>query len=266
MINLFSSVTNLCDLHCHIIPYVDDGVDDYEDARNMIIEEYSQGVRLIVMTPHLRLGMFDTSVSIVQRHFAELQNWHNETDMYDLKLYISREYYCDERLEVLLDAYAEEKEEVSYKGQNYLPKNEIIPFGEHNCILLEFSSNRLQSEEFERFIRKASNAGFTPIIAHVERYPAVQKNPSITLKMKDLGAYLQVNCENILLRNKNIESNTADILIKQEIADIAASDSHNLYSRLPNLKKSYNILKRIYGKNTADKLLIKNPQLLVYDS
>lgn len=266
MINLFSSVTNLCDLHCHIIPYVDDGVDDLEDARNMIIEEYSQGGRLIVMTPHLRYGMFDTAVNIVQRHFADLQGWLNETKMNDLKIYISREYYCDERLEVLLDAYAENREKVSYKGQYYIPKDEIIPFGEHNCILLEFSSNRIQSEEFERFIRKASSAGLTPIIAHVERYPAVQKDPSIASKMKEAGAYIQVNCENILLKNKNIESNTVDILIKQEIADIAASDSHNLYSRLPNLKKSYNLLKRIYGKDTADKLLIENPQFLVYGS
>ena len=265
MIELFNKVNDLSDLHCHIVPYADDGVEDFETAREMIIKEYSQGVRSIVATPHLRYGMFDTPGNAIQKHLTELGKWLDKTNMNDLALFISREYYCDERLLVLLDGFISGKNEVYYDGQCYIPKEEILPFGKHRCVLLEFSSNRIQTDEFAEYINRTVEIGLTPIIAHVERYPAVQENPSIVGRMKEIGAYIQVNCESVLTRNKSVEGTTTDILIKQELVDVAASDSHDLNWRLPNIKRGYSHLKRVYGKDIADKLLRLNAQFLIFD-
>ena len=60
--------------------------------------------------------------------------------MNDLELFLSREYYCDERFEMLLDGYANGSDEVIFDGEKLVPKEEIRPFGKHKCILLEFSS------------------------------------------------------------------------------------------------------------------------------
>ena len=66
-----SKGASLSDIHCHLIPYVDDGAGDIYDAKALLLEEYSQGVRQIVMTPHFRYKMFDTSIEIVKKHYED---------------------------------------------------------------------------------------------------------------------------------------------------------------------------------------------------
>lgn len=259
-----SSANDLADLHCHIVPFVDDGAEDLEEAKKIIEEEYAQGVRHIAMTVHLRYGMFDTPVEQVKRHYNTLKKWIAGSNMNDMEVHLSREYYCDERFEALIDGYIANQDEVVYENRRYNPREEIIPFGKHNCILLEFSSGRMQSDEFEIFIEKASQAGLTPILAHVERYPAVQERPTIVYKMRKLGAYIQVNCEPLLAKSKSRECETAHALVQNEMVDIVSSDVHDLEMREPNLKKCYSLLKRKYGKRTADKLLRDNALALVH--
>ena len=259
-----SYIENMIDLHCHAVPYVDDGAADIEDSKEIIRAEYEQGVRLIVMTVHLREEMFDSSIKKVCEHYMELKKWLVSSDMKDMDIMLSREYYCDNRLLALMDGYINNMEEVNYQDQKYNPESEILPFGNKKCILLEFSSNRLQDEEFEIFIKKASDAGLTPIIAHAERYPAVQKRPTIVDQMIDQGAYIQVNCENVLSRVKTLESETAKLLVRNGKADIISSDTHDLEFRSPNLKKCYAHIYKKYGKKTADDLLRNNASFLVY--
>ncbi len=257
-------ISGMIDLHCHIVPYVDDGAEDIEEAKNIIRDEYNQGVRLLVMTVHLRYGTFDTPIEKVQKHFQELKKWLSQSDMRDMTILLSREYYCDDRLEALLDGYIQHSEEVVYKGHVYSPKEEILPFGEYKCILLEFSSNRIQNSAFERFIEKAMHAGLMPILAHVERYPIVQERPTIVYKLQDLGAYIQVNCESLLDRAGRTECETAQILVQKGLVDFVSSDTHDLKRRPPNHKKCYSALQKKYGKDIADKLLRNNAEVMIY--
>ena len=97
MINRKSTVIGLADIHCHIVPFVDDGADDMETAKELIREEYLQGVRTLVMTTHLRKGMFDTPIYKVRKHFEQLVEWVSSTEMREMRLFLSREYYCDGR-------------------------------------------------------------------------------------------------------------------------------------------------------------------------
>ncbi|WP_026524035.1 tyrosine-protein phosphatase [Butyrivibrio sp. MB2005] len=253
----------LFDLHSHIIPYVDDGAEDLEEAKSLIREEYSQGVRFIVMTVHLRSGMFETSVQKVKRHFSELKEWLPETDMSDLEVCFSREYYCDERFEALLDAYIQGKDFVEFDGKRYSSKEEIIPFGNKKCILLEFSSGRNQKDEYGKFIKKVMMAGLTPIIAHAERYPAVQANPELIYELRKAGAYIQVNCDSILENGSKRVCETADILLKNDCVDIVCSDVHDMCGRVINMKKCFNYVKKKYGIETAKLLFHDNAEYLI---
>ncbi|WP_026516928.1 tyrosine-protein phosphatase [Butyrivibrio sp. MC2021] len=255
----------LADMHCHIVPYVDDGASDLEEAKRIIIEEYEQGVRLIVMTVHFKHGSFDTPAAKVKKHFDSLLKWLDTTDMTDLDVYVTREYYCDKRLALLLDGYARGKDKVVYEDITYVPEEEILPFGGHRCILLEFSSGRKQMKAFEAFTRLAVHAGLTPIIAHAERYPMVQENPEILRVARKYGAYIQVNGDAILGKDLKRVCDTARNLIKSDIADIVSSDSHDLEVRSPNLKKSNGFLKSKFGNEVANLLLHDNAYYLVYD-
>jgi protein-tyrosine phosphatase len=264
MIDFHKTVIGLADLHSHVVPYVDDGTEDYEEAKELISQEYDQGVRTLVMTVHFRNGMFDTPISKVKRHFSELQEWLHTTEMKDMNLYLSREYHCDERLAILLDAYAEGQSELVYEDISYNPREEILPFGQKKCILLEFSSDRMQNSEFEIFIQKASQAGLTPIIAHAERCPAVQDRPTIVYKLRDQGALVQVNCESLIARAGTRAGDTANALVDNKLADVVSSDCHDLKRRPPNIKKCYAFLRKKYGVTTADRLLRDNANSLIY--
>ncbi len=265
MFNFIKPVIGLIDVHSHIVPFSDDGAEDFEEAQELIRNEYLQGVRTIVMTVHLRNGMFNTPVSKVLKHFEELKWWLESTDMNDLDLYLSREYYCDARFMAILDGYINGDDEVFFENKKYNPREEIRPFGEKKCILLEFSSGRMQNSEFEIFIKKASQAGLTPIIAHVERYPAVQKRPTIVYEMKEQGALVQVNCESLLFKTETTANKVVKELIKNELVDLVSSDCHNLYDRLPEMKKCYLFLKKEYGVSKADGLMRDNAFSLIYD-
>ena len=63
-------VQGIFDMHCHIVPFVDDGAEDMKEALAMLKEEYLQGVRGIIVTPHFRLGMFETSFEEVKKQIV----------------------------------------------------------------------------------------------------------------------------------------------------------------------------------------------------
>ena len=60
----------LFDIHCHLIPGVDDGAQDLEETRRLLRMEYEQGVRNIIATPHYRDQMFDTPIRTIRSQFA----------------------------------------------------------------------------------------------------------------------------------------------------------------------------------------------------
>ena len=65
----------LTDIHCHILPYVDDGSDDEDETRDLIAMQSRQGVDRIIITPHLREGMFETSQRQVDMEFDRLREY-----------------------------------------------------------------------------------------------------------------------------------------------------------------------------------------------
>ena len=68
----------LVDIHCHILPGVDDGAPDMETSRAMIRDAYEQGVRYIIATPHYRPEMFEPSMKKVIRVYHELRDYAEE--------------------------------------------------------------------------------------------------------------------------------------------------------------------------------------------
>ena len=87
-------MTKLVDLHCHILPYVDDGALRTEESEQLLDMLYLQGVRVICATPHLREKMFETPDEEILAQFDELQAYAARRS-YAVRLFLSREYHCD---------------------------------------------------------------------------------------------------------------------------------------------------------------------------
>lgn len=255
----------LCDLHCHLLPYVDDGATDMEEACAMLKSEYAQGVRTIVITTHLRTGFFDTPADKVQKHYLQLQEWARQDGLFDLKILQSREYYCDERLWTLLRGYTDGVREVVYEGVSFDPQKEILPFGIRKCILLEFSDRREQKNEMKQFVRAVSAAGLTPVLAHVERYPAVQQEYNLLNELRQMGAMVQINAEAVMGREGRLQRELTHALIREQLADLVASDAHHAEKRKPDLQECYRYINRKFNAVCGKQLLYAGPYHLIHE-
>ena len=76
----------MADIHCHLLPYVDDGAQDLAEAMELLKMQYQQGVCLICFTPHLRKGMFETPDADIIRRFERVYEQASEVFKGKLKL------------------------------------------------------------------------------------------------------------------------------------------------------------------------------------
>lgn len=113
-------MTNLVDIHCHLLPYVDDGAENFTEARHLLESQLQQGVQTICFTPHWRTGMFESTQQTVEAQFARLQQ--EAAKRYpQLRLCLGREYFCDS--EFLDHLFAQQ----SAAGRSSTPQNGAVP-------------------------------------------------------------------------------------------------------------------------------------------
>ncbi|NCB94690.1 MAG: capsular biosynthesis protein [Clostridia bacterium] len=198
----------LTDIHCHLIPGVDDGAKDMETAQRMLRAEYKDGVRRIIVTPHYRRGMFETPLATVVTQFEALKKAAKElTD--DLQLELGCEYHSN--LEMVDNLLAGEQRTMA--GSKY--------------VLVEFS----ERHSFRNIWNQTSNLmqeGYQPIVAHIERYPCILDAPQRATELSEAGVMLQVNAGSLLGDEGFSAKRFARRLMKQELIDFVASDSHSM--------------------------------------
>lgn len=226
----------LTDVHCHVLPLVDDGPQSLEESVKILKEAYEQGVRYMIMTPHYRPGMFEPSMRRIMYSYKYLKE---VAQGLGIKIRLGCENYRHEGLvEELL-----EKKRPTMAGSKY--------------VLVEFSGHDLFST-VRNTVYELTNHGFKPIIAHVERYTSCQTVEKIK-ELKELGASIQVNAGSILGEDGWQLKRFCDQLMKEELIDFIGSDTHNTKTRKMNLKKCASYVKRKMGKKYAQQVLIENP-------
>ena len=105
--------------------------------------------------------------------------------------------------------------------------------------------------------------GYTPILAHVERYSLIMENPNIIYDCINEGAVIQVNASSVLGKHGKEMKRVADILLDNNMVHIIASDAHGSERRRPQLKEAYDFIKNKYSKEIADNLFQNNQSLII---
>ncbi len=233
-------ISGLTDVHCHILPYVDDGAQNLAEAQAMLQIQKNQGVETVYCTPHLRQGMFETPQKKVDEKFAQLEDIAAKMHM---KLFLSREYHCDEGLKQLLQ------------------KEEIRPLADGVHILIEFSS-RHRPEDMFRYLAAVKAIGLVPIIAHIERYDCLLQEPILVEQLIQAGAWTQMNSNAILGKEGWKRKFFCKKILKREQVHLIGSDAHHADWRVPNLGECAQFLQRKVPKEQLNRLLFKNPTAL----
>ena len=227
----------LVDIHCHILPGVDDGAPDMETSRAMIRDAYEQGVRYIIATPHYRPEMFEPSMKKVIRVYHELRDYAEEVG---IGLRLGCEYYRNEQMIRHLD----KKLRPTKLGSRY--------------VLAEFSTND-SFVTVRNYIYELITKGYRPIVAHVERYFCCQE-PERIQELKKLGAHIQINSESEMGYQRHTIKKICDGLIKDDLVNFIGSDAHNLEGRKMNLGKCATYVRKQMGQDYAEEIFVDNPR------
>ena len=227
----------LVDIHCHILPGVDDGAPDMETSRAMIRDAYEQGVRYIIATPHYRPEMFEPSMKKVIRVYHELRDYAEEVG---IGLRLGCEYYRNEQMIRHLD----KKLRPTMLGSRY--------------VLTEFSTND-SFVTVRNYIYELITKGYRPIVAHVERYFCCQE-PERIQELKKLGAQIQINADSVLGYEGHTIKKFCAGLMKDKLVDFIGSDAHNLEGRKMNLGKCATYVRKKMGQDYAEEIFVDNPR------
>ena len=240
----------MIDLHSHIVFDVDDGPKSIDDSRALLEEAYAQGVRTIVSTSHRRKGMFETPEDKIAANFKAVQDLAQDIAP-DLRiLYGAEIYYTSDILDKL--------------ENNRIPK-----LNDTRYALIEFSMNT-PYREIHNALTNVLMLGITPVIAHIERYDALENNEKRVKDLINMGCYTQVNSSSILKPKlfgdtyKFMKKRTRYFLEK-DLVHVVASDMHNLDSRPPYMKEAYEIVSKKYGLDKARELFMLNPEKIIKD-
>lgn len=206
------------DIHCHILPGVDDGARDLDESLAMLEAAKQAGVTSIVCTPHCRDPYFDYDAM-----------W----DAYELLVAHADGFPLQMGFEV-------NHRKLMELGMQWA---EYLHFDGSNEFLLELSSHctARDFEEYERTIYELQGKGYDVIIAHPERYKAIQKDVSIAERLVRMGCKLQASADFVAGGRLGKEKKPAKKLFDEMLYRYIASDAHRPehYHYLAKAKATY---------------------------
>ena len=231
----------LTDIHCHILPGVDDGAPDMMVTKDKM---YDEGVRRIIATPHYRVGMFEPSIRSIQSSYLEVKNYARTIGKYGMMVKLGCEYHRDDNMVGNLQAHRRP----TMAGSQY--------------VLVEFSSMdsylKIRSVVYEVVV-----GGFIPIIAHIERYPSIVEDPGVVADLIGLGALIQINADSMLGMDGRKCHKFCKYLMKREQVHFIGSDAHDLTERPSRLKECAVYVEKKWGWDTARRIFVKNPEKIL---
>src|SRR5690554_1768833 len=162
----------LTDFHCHLLPEIDDGAQSPEVSLKMIGEYKSLGYKGVIATPHIMEDFYSNNTAIILAKLDEFQNFLSESGFTDFSVKAAAEYMMDKQFDSLV------------------LKKDLLPLvGKKVLVEMSYLQKMIytDSQLFE-----LKQQGFTPILAHPERYVYLKDRTEV-LDFKKKGCYLQLN-------------------------------------------------------------------------
>lgn len=237
----------MIDLHCHILPGIDDGPTTLEQSLELAVLYQKAGFIKIVTTPHWVPGTSWTpSLEQIHQRIALLRDSF-ESRQIDIQIYSGMEIALDINLcDLLLSKHL-----LTLAGSSY--------------VLIESPFQRLPLG-WEQMFFTIMAKGYRIVLAHPERCLQLFSTPELYDDIIEAGVYFQVNYDSFLGHYGKKESETAFYLLKKGYIHFLATDSHDPLQRHPgNALKAVKVLKKTIDSKTIEILTRINPENVIND-
>lgn len=220
----------MIDLHCHILPGVDDGAQNWDDARSMLEQAANCGVTALAATSHFDPEM-RTKADEARKRLIE------EAAAYNIEILSGWEY----------------------DFSRLADEDTFLPIGHGNYILIDFVTPYVNKDQMIMECERLLNRDYQLLIAHPERLFPTNKLDVLD-ELVSLGAVFQVNAGSFVGLFGHSVQQMANTMLRKGYCQLVASDAHNAgSSRGFCMEKCYQYLKENYDENIADRLVNLNP-------
>jgi len=230
------------DIHCHVLPGLDDGPGTIEESLRMLEIAREDGIKVIAATPHMMDGVHNVSrdsiAGAVDNLNALLSDGPRVVSGADIRICID------------LIGKVERRELPLINGGNYflieMPSYGIPP-------LLELK-NLVSNLKMRRFV---------PVITHPERNFVLAGNLSIMAELRKMGALFQITAGSIIKAFGPVVQKSALRMLKKGLVDVVATDAHDPEKRPPILSHAYKFVADKFGAGRALRLFSENPLKII---
>lgn len=226
------------DIHCHILPGVDDGSQTPEETKAMLQKAWDEGIQIMVATPHYHKQRGKNDIELIKKQLLLTRKLAKEVHP-KMQICLGMEIY-----------YGEDVPELLKEGR-------VVSIRKSRYILVEFSPG----DEFQYIlnaVRKLQMSGHTVIIAHIERYNCLRKDISNVEYLREMGAYLQVNTGSITgSYGRSVKKFLREVL-KAHLVQLVGTDAHGSERRTPKMQEAYKEVIKRCGEEYADQIFGQN--------
>jgi len=234
--------SHVIDIHCHILPQVDDGSKSWDMSLEMCRMAADDGIEHIVATPHAN-----------ERY--EYNRQHLASNLEYLRVLVGP----IPRLSLGCDFH------LSYDNlQEVLVSPERFTIEDTHYLLVELSNYSIPTQ-IDDYFTKMADVGLIPVITHPERNPILQQTQQRILQWVDQGCVVQVTASAVTGGWGQKVARAAEWLLERDAVHVLASDAHDTKHRIPALAAAAEKVGKICGHQVAHALVDDNPRAVISD-
>lgn len=231
------------DIHCHVLPWLDDGSSSVPETLKMVQMAASQGFDGLIVTPHHSHHFQRATPELTRSYCRKLETAIQARIKKDFRLYPGQEImYYDGALEDL-----ENGRVLTLAGSRY--------------VLLEFMPEINYSYLFTA-VRRMTAANYLPVLAHVERYEALRAEGRLE-ELISIGAYAQMNYRSIGGRWYNDTARWCREMLESGNIHFLGTDMHNAGHRAPDTEKAEKWMRKNLNGKYIKQLCFSNAQCIL---
>jgi protein-tyrosine phosphatase len=227
------------DIHCHVLPGMDDGASSWEESLEMAQMAVANGMSTLIATPH-QGGVFShVSSELILARIADLRR----------QLMAAAIPLC-----ILPGADVRTAADLPAR----IVSGEAMTLGNHRRhVLLDLPHERYQS--LDSLLEDLQPLGVTAILSHPERNQGLLKRRSLIEHLVNRGCLMQITSGSLLGTFGPTCQDLAVWMLSQGFVHFVATDAHGMHSRRPLLRRAYERLCEVVGRDEAAELCCRNP-------
>ena len=233
----------MIDIHCHIIPGIDDGPGSMEESLEMAKIAADDGISYVIATPHQIDGLYQESAESIENKIFEL-NALLEDNRINLKILPGSDLHISSDL---IQKIAEKK---------------LLTLNHSSYALIEFPGQLLK-DKITRLMDEMLDNGIIPIISHPERNFILQKDPNLLYEFVKKGIYAQVTAMSLTGEFGHEIKRIAQKMLTHNLVQIIATDAHSKVFRPPILSKGLQKATRLIGEEIAFNMVETYPLKII---